>query len=118
MNRLKVLREEKALFQKDIAEYLNCSIAIISMYEKEQRIMDVNIAQKLSNFFNVSVDYLLGKSDIRNPEKEKQIKQDILNLAQIGFSKDNYNPPTEKQKEDIRAFLEVFLRDNKKNKEN
>ena len=71
MNRLKILREEKRLFQKDIANYLDCSIAIISMYEKEQRIMDVRIAQKLADYFNVSIDYLLGKSDIRNPEKIK-----------------------------------------------
>ena len=54
MNRLKFLREEKGIFQKDIANYLNCSIAIISMYEKGQRVMDVNIAQKLSEYFNVS----------------------------------------------------------------
>ena len=71
MNRLKFLREEKGIFQKDIANYLDCSIAIISMYEKEQRIMDVNIAQKLAEYFNVSLDYLLGKSDIRNPEKKE-----------------------------------------------
>lgn len=69
MNRLKILREEKGLFQKDIAEHLNCSIAIISMYEKEQRVMDVNIAQKLADYFECSLDYLLGKSDIKNPEK-------------------------------------------------
>lgn len=71
MNRLKSLREEKGLYQKDIAKYLNCSIAIISMYEKGLRIMDVNIAEKLAKFFGTSIDYLLGNTDIRNPESIK-----------------------------------------------
>lgn len=66
MNRLKILRCEKGLVQKDISNYLHCSIAIISMYEKEQRVMDINTAQKLASYFDCSVDYLLGKSDIRN----------------------------------------------------
>ena len=66
MNRLKILRCEKGLVQKDISDYLHCSIAIISMYEKEQRVMDINTAQKLASYFECSVDYLLGKSDIRN----------------------------------------------------
>lgn len=113
MNRLKFLREEKGIFQKDIANYLNCSIAIISMYEKGQRVMDVNIAQKLSEYFNVSIDYLLGKTDIRNPEKKEP---DLLDLAKIGFSMDKYNPPNEKQKEQIRDILEIILKDNKKEK--
>lgn len=68
MNRLKFLREEKGIFQKDIANYLNCSIAIISLYEKELRVMDVNVAIKLAKYFGVSVDFLLGNSDTRNIE--------------------------------------------------
>ena len=90
MNRLKFLREEKGLIQKDIAEYLHCSIAIISMYEKEQRVMDVNIVQKLSDFFGVSIDYLLGKSDIRNPEKVNVDELDMAFASGIkGLNKQN-----------------------------
>lgn len=111
MNRLKILREEKGLFQKDIADYLNCSIAIISMYEKEQRVMDVNIAQKLADYFECSLDYLLGKSDIRNPEKQEE---DILGLAKVGFSMKDYNPPTDKQREQLAELIKVVLKDNKK----
>ena len=59
------------------------------------------------------MNILLGKSDIRNPEKEQE---DPLGLAKIGFSMDNYAPPTEKQKEQIRDLLEVILKDNKKDK--
>lgn len=108
MNRLKFLREEKGIFQKDIANYLDCSIAIISMYEKEQRIMDVNIAQKLAEYFNVSIDYLLGKSNIRAPKEEES--------SWLSDFMDNYVPPSEKQKQQIRELVDVILKENKKDK--
>ena len=97
MNRLKILRCEKGLVQKDISNYLHCSIAIISMYEKEQRVMDINTAQKLANYFECSVDYLLGKSDIRND------KDFIVFNGFKMYSMDNY---------DISKYANDFQDDN------
>lgn len=115
MNRLKLLREEKGLFQSDIAKVLNVSVAAIGFYENEKRDMSPNTIIKLSEYFNVSTDYLLGKSDIRNPEKKDN---DLLDLASMGFNADNYTPPTSTQKEQIKGLIEVVLKDNKKdNKE-
>ena len=52
---------------------------------------------------------------MRNPEKAQD---DPLGLAKIGFSMDEYNPPTDTQREQIKGLLEVILKDNKKeNKE-
>lgn len=113
MNRLKFLREEKGLFQKDVADYLNCSIAIISMYEKEQRVMDVNIAQKLATYFECSIDYLLGKSDVRNSNKQID---DVLNEAMIGMSKEEYEKLTETQKKQIRDFALFVKKQSEENK--
>lgn len=112
MNRLKTLRAEKGIFQKDIANYLNCSIAIISMYEKEQRIMDVNIATKLADYFEVSTDYLLGKTDIRNSGNQID---NILNEAMIGMSKEEYEKLTETQRKQIRDFA-IFVKNQNENK--
>lgn len=97
MNRLKILRCEKGLVQKDISDYLHCSIAIISMYEKEQRVMDINTAQKLASYFECSVDYLLGKSDIRND------KDFIVFNGFKMYSMDNY---------DISKYANDFQDDN------
>lgn len=97
MNRLKILRCEKGLVQKDISNYLHCSIAIISMYEKEQRVMDINTAQKLATYFDCSVDYLLGKSDIRND------KDFIVFNGFKMYSMDNY---------DISKYANDFQDDN------
>ena len=70
MNRIKYLREEKKIYQKDLAQLLGISVPAINYYENEKRAMDTNTALILANYFNVSVDYLLGKTDIRNIEEE------------------------------------------------
>ena len=114
MNRLKYLRTERGENLEKVAEYLNVSIQTISNYENEKRDMTPDTIIKLAEYFGVSTDYLLGKSDIRNPEKTQE---DPLGLAKIGFSMDNYTPLTEKQKEQIKGLLEVILKDNKKDKE-
>lgn len=111
MNRLKLLREEKKLTQGDIAKMLNITTAAYSYYENEKRDMTPDTILKLSEYFDVSTDYLLGKSDIRNPEQQQE---DPLDLAKIGFNMKDYNPPTETQKEQIKGLLEVVLKDNKK----
>ncbi len=67
MNRIKFLREEKGLYQKDLAKLLNLSVPAINYYENEKRAMDTKTALILADYFEVSVDYLLGKTDVRKP---------------------------------------------------
>lgn len=109
MNRIKLMREEKGLYQKDLAKILNVSVPAIAQYENGKRDMSTDSLIKLAEYFEVSTDYLLGKSDVRTPKNN-----DILDLAKIGFTKENYNPPTEKQKKQIRTILETILEDKKK----
>ncbi len=75
MNRLKKLRLEKNESLESIAKILNVTLQTISNYENGKREMTPNTIIKLAEYFNVSTDYLLGKSDIRNPEE--QIKQEF-----------------------------------------
>lgn len=71
MNRLRFLRNEKGESLEKIAKYLNVTIQTISNYETEKRDMTPDTILKLSEYFKVSTDYLLGKSDLRNPEELK-----------------------------------------------
>lgn len=114
MNRIKKLREEFNYTQQDLANKLNSSKSVIGLYESETRKPSLEVLVKLSEIFNCSIDYLLGKSDIRNSENNAD---DLLDLAKVGFTKENYNPPTEKQKEQIRTIIETILEDNKKDKQ-
>ena len=67
--RIRDLREDKDLTQKQMAEILFCSQQVYSNYELGQRDIPTEILIKLSKFHNVSVDYLLGISD--NPDSNK-----------------------------------------------
>ena len=65
--RLKGLREDKDLLQKDIAKYLDVTQVAYSCYEIGRRQIPVDALIKLANYYNVSVDYILGLTDIRKP---------------------------------------------------
>ena len=73
MNRLRFLRNEKGESLEKIANYLNVTIQTISNYETEKREMTPDTILKLAEYFKVSTDYLLCKSDIKNPEEIKNI---------------------------------------------
>lgn len=111
MNRLRFLRSEKGEGLEKLAKYLNVTVQTISNYETEKRDMTPNTILKLAEYFNVSTDYLLGKSDIRNPE---QIDSDKIN---IGLSKNDYDLPTKEQQDKIEEFAKFVLKDNLKKKE-
>lgn len=80
MNRLRELRIEKGLLQSDISKIINKGERTVGFYETGERDMNTETLAILSDFFNVSIDYLLGKSNIRNPEKIN------VNDADIAFA--------------------------------
>lgn len=61
MRRLKELRVNRGLSQKELAEIFGVSNTTISMYESGQREPDFEITVKFADFFNVSTDYLLER---------------------------------------------------------
>lgn len=63
---LENLRKEKGLTQKQLADELGVSRGTISFYEKAERTADIEFLVKAAEFFNVSVNYLLGKSKVRS----------------------------------------------------
>lgn len=65
-NRLKQLREENNLTQLELAQKFNITSQTISQYERGIRTPDFNLLNSITDFFGVSVDYLLGRTDIRN----------------------------------------------------
>ena len=60
--RIRDMREDRDLSQKDVAEYLKCSQVCYSYYEIGKRDIPTDILIKLSDFYDVSIDYLLGCS--------------------------------------------------------
>lgn len=72
--RLKLLRKEENMRQQDIAKILKVSPSTIGMYEQGRRDPDTDTVRLLADFFNVSIDYLLGNSDIRTNKKHNKSK--------------------------------------------
>lgn len=70
-NRIKLLREEKQISQFELANIISISPSAIGMYERDEREPNDEIKIKLAEYFNVSTDYLLGKTDMRNETNEK-----------------------------------------------
>lgn len=77
MNRLKELREDKDLMQKEVAQKIGFTQRNYSYYETSQTILNEDILERLANYYNTSTDYILYRTDIREPypksivEKEK-----------------------------------------------
>ena len=68
---LKQLRKEKNLTQEELARELNISKSAISMYENGNRKPDYETLEIIADFFNVDMEYLWGKTDIRKRESIK-----------------------------------------------
>ena len=65
--RIRDLREDNDLFQKDLAAYLNCSQVCYSQYERGTRDIPTEVLVMLAKYYNTSTDYLLELTDIKAP---------------------------------------------------
>ena len=70
-NRLRDLREDKDLKQKFIADLLNVHQTTYSDYELERLNIPVNALHTLADFYGVSVDYILGRTNTDKPYPKK-----------------------------------------------
>ena len=71
IQRLKEIREDKDLLQKDIAEFLKIKQQQYSEYEIGKRLIPINYLSDLADFYNTSIDYLLDKTNERKPYPRK-----------------------------------------------
>ncbi|AUJ23624.1 hypothetical protein CAI16_15050 [Virgibacillus dokdonensis] len=74
-NRLKFLRKQRDLKQEDVAKSLGISRARYSHYENNHVEPDIEMLKNLSQFYNVSIDYLVGNS-IKNKNKDEVLNID------------------------------------------
>lgn len=113
-SRIKQLREECGLTQIELANKLQISNSAIAMYETDKREASDDIKIKMAEFFNCSIDYLIGKTDIR--DSGQQIDE-VLNEAMIGMSKKEYEKLSDTQKKQIRDFALFVKKQNETNEE-
>ena len=67
--RIRDMREDNDFTQKQISEILNCDQSLYSKYERGEREIPLVLVIKLADYYNTSIDYLVGRSD--KPEINK-----------------------------------------------
>ena len=81
--RLRYLREERELRQQDVAESVNISKRMIGYYEADKHFpRDANMVIALSEFFDVSLDYLFGVSEVRNYKTNNVLNTEFSALSE------------------------------------
>ena len=89
--RLKQLRNEKKINQRELANFLKVAPSTISMYESGQREPNFEVLESLADFFNVDLNYLLGKSDkttkliIEDSQPPQGLKIPVLGTVAAGI---------------------------------
>ncbi|WP_411680459.1 helix-turn-helix domain-containing protein [Clostridium thailandense] len=116
-DKLKFLREEINLSREDLAVSLNITYSALSKYETNNRFPDKDTLKKIAKYFNVSLDYLMGLTDVRNPSivdvegefiEDKTLTDDLINLMiRYGIIKDK-NSVNEKHLEFIKYAIETY----------
>ena len=69
--RMRDLREDRDIKQQRIADYLMCDQSLYSKYEREERALPLEYADKLADYYGVSVDYLLSRTNVKKPYPKK-----------------------------------------------
>lgn len=100
MLRLKELREQRKLNQEGLALKLNVSQSTISAYEVGERVPDLETLIAIADFFNVSLDYLAGLSDLK-----QQIRQTDLSPNELEHLY-TYRRLSDIDKEKINAYMD------------
>ncbi len=101
IERLKQLREEKELRQGDIAKVLNITASAYGFYEQKRIEPNIEVLNKLASFYDVSVDYILGRTDIRNMREVTGLNLEELSRQDIEYVKIIVRAFREKQKKDF-----------------
>lgn len=65
--RIRDMREDRDLYQKDLAKYLQCTQVCYSHYEMGKRDIPTDVLIRLADFYHTSIDYLLGRTDEIKP---------------------------------------------------
>lgn len=74
MNRLKDLREDADLLQKDIAKIFGLTQTNYSKYERDKINIPIDLLKKFAQFYNTSTDYILALTNEKKPYKKTTIK--------------------------------------------
>lgn len=108
MKRLRELRMQNSMSQKDFADIFHASQNTISQWENGTRKPSYEVAEEIASFFGVSVDYLLGKTD-----EPRTLDQQLEGIDFALFGE--VHELSDEEKQDILDYIR-FKKQQKENK--
>lgn len=110
MENLKKLRKKQNLSQQKLADFLHISQQSVYKYENDITSPDVETLKSMADFFNTSIDYLIGYTNI--PHKIEPVTEFMLNPEEISVI-DQYRKLNAYHKSIIRLVMDGYLDPNK-----
>lgn len=104
--RLKDLREDMDLKQKDVYDALNMQKTTYTNYEQGKREIPFEVAIQIADFYQVSLDYLSGKTNDKKGLSKNTLKEEEIEIL------DSFKQLSEKQKGEIEYHLKLLLEQN------
>lgn len=105
LKNLRLLREERGMSQKQLADYIGVSQQSINKYENHNVKPDIGVLMRIADCFSTSVDYIIGHTEERRPlaplAAYNADGEEFLLLQQ-------YRKLSEKQKKCVRLILETY----------
>lgn len=99
---------------RELADIIHIDKSSLSRFENEEREPRTSVILDIANFFNVSVDYLLGVSENRNPDKDVARQESLDNILQREMEGVDFalygevKDLTTEQKEDLLQMVRLF----------
>lgn len=108
-DRIRKLRTEKELEQKELAQILQVHKGTVSNWENNKRIPDSEMLIKIANYFSVTTDYLLGNTNNRNEINIDSIYRKKLKEILECFIENGYDPD-DITKEEFKSLLDTYMK--------
>ena len=105
LENLKNLRNEKRVSQKKMAEIMGVSQQTISNYENREIEPDIELLSRMADYFETSIDYLVGRTEIRGKTEDLEIFE--ISNDEVGMIK-QYRSLSEKERKCIDLILQTL----------
>lgn len=107
MENLKKLRKQHHLSQQKLADILHISQQSVYKYENDITSPDLETLIRMADYFNTSIDYLIGHTDITH--KIEPVSEEMLNSDEMSMIK-AYRKLSSRQREIIRIVIDEYIR--------
>lgn len=106
--KLKALRTSKKISQKEFGKIFGLAESTIGMYERDERRPDFELLNKFADYFEVSTDYLLGRTDMSEISQEEKDEAEFQAFANDPELKRWYRELPKSKEEDLRMLRSMW----------